>query len=179
MMPLTILRLTGIPISGTRAVGGISMKRSILGVALTLVVLVGLQLQPARAQTNNWNAGWNGNWNAFWTWFAHGQDPRLAGVGIGVGAATAVTSYFLTEKHGNPGVRHMTAWGAYGVTTLGCVAVYPMVATVVLNRPLTPREAYIGMADCVVPFLGGMWVDAVLPHTAWYDGTPAKRARVH
>jgi hypothetical protein len=64
---------------------------------------------------------------------------------------------------------YITAWG---VTSFGCAVVFPMVATVVLNRPLTPREAYVGMADCVVPFIGGWLADAALPHDAWTDGGP-------
>ncbi len=68
----------------------------------------------------------------------------------------------------------MTGLAAYGATAAGCVVAYPFIGTIVLNRPLTPREFYIGAADCVVPFLGGWWVDTYLPHTAWYDGTPEK-----
>jgi hypothetical protein len=64
------------------------------------------------------------------------------------------------------------SWGAvYGITALGCAVVYPMIATAVLNRPLTPREAYDGIANCVLPFIGGWIMDAWLPHTAWIDGT--------
>lgn len=149
------------------------MKRFIIA-ALAVVLLVGLQPQ-AHAQTYNWN----NNWNAFWAWWGHGQDPRLTTVGIGLGIGTGVAGFLLTEKHGNPGHHTMTTAAAYGVTTLGCVVLYPMIGTVVLNRPLTPREAYTGMADCVVPFIGGWLVDAVLPHDAWTDGKPPKPARRH
>ena len=80
----------------------------------------------------------------------------------------------MTKKHGNPAVRHVS-WGtAYGITTFGCAVVYPMVATVVLNRPLTPRETYDGIADCVVPFIGGYIVDAMLPQSL--DGRHAAGA---
>lgn len=143
------------------------MKRFIFA-ALALVMAIGLQLQSAHAQTNDWNA----NSNAFWNWLSHGQDPRLTVVGIGVGLGADGASWALTRKHGSPPHRNMTWGAAYGVTTFGCAVVYPMVATVVLNRPLTPREAYDGIADCVVPFIGGWLVDAWLPHTAWVDGTP-------
>ena len=34
-----------------------------------------------------------------------------------------------------------------------------MVGTVVLNRPLTYREAHILIADCVIPFVGGWLVN--------------------
>jgi len=150
------------------------MKRFMFA-ALALVMAISLQPQVARAQDNNWNA----NWNAFWNWLSHGRDPRLTAVGVGVGLGTDAVSWDLTRKHGNPAVRHVS-WGtAYGITTFGCAVVYPMVATVVLNRPLTPREAYDGIADCVVPFIGGWIVDAALPHDAWTDGTPPKHVGHH
>jgi hypothetical protein len=60
------------------------------------------------------------------------------------------------------------------VTSAAFAVVYPMVGTVVLNRPLTPREAYVGMAGWVVPFIGGWLVDAALPHDAWTDGLPQR-----
>lgn len=148
------------------------MKRLSLA-ALALVLLIGLQPQSARAQDAN------ANWNAFWAWLSHGQDPRLTGVGIAVGLGADGASWALTRKHGTPAHRYMSYGAAYGVTTLGCAVVYPMVATVVLNRPLTPREAYDGIADCVVPFIGGWLVDAWLPHTAWVDGTPPPKPVSH
>jgi cytochrome bd-type quinol oxidase subunit 2 len=146
------------------------MKRLFFA-ALALALMVSLQPQPAHAQDNSWNT--------FWTWINHGQDPRLTVVGIGVGAAATGASYAMVKKHGNPPVRHVSYGTAYGVTTFGCMVVYPMVATVVLNRPLTPREAYIGMAECAVPIIGGWIVDSILPHDAWTDGVPQKTAQRH
>lgn len=148
------------------------MKRSIFA-ALALVVAIGLQSPAAHAQSNTDNG-----WNNFWAWLSHGQDPRLTGVGIGLGAASTAVSFAATAHHhahfGN-GV-FISAWAA---TAAGCAVVYPMIGTVVLNRPLTPREAYTGIADCFVPFIGGYVVDAILPHDAWTDGTPPKKARHH
>ena len=56
----------------------------------------------------------------------------------------------------------MTRGVAYGVTTSPARSHYPFVATVLLNRPLTPREMYTGVGDCIVPFIGGWLVDKVL-----------------
>ncbi len=147
------------------------MKRLSLA-ALALVLLIGLQPQSARAQDAN------ANWNAFWAWLSHGQDPRLTGVGIAVGAGATAASFAATaHHHGHIGDGvFISSWA---VTSFGCAVVYPMVATVVLNRPLTPREAYDGIADCVVPFVGGWLVDAWLPHTAWVDGTPPPKPVSH
>jgi hypothetical protein len=147
------------------------MKRLIIA-ALALFLVVGLQPQAARAQSQP-----QSSWNNLLYWLSHGQDYRLMYSGWAVGAASGAVSYWGTQKHGNPGVKHMSYGTAYGVTTAGCVVIYPIVATIWVNRPLTPREAYTGMADCVVPFIGGWIVDAILPHDAWTDGTPVKPVR--
>jgi hypothetical protein len=145
------------------------MKRLILA-AMALVFVIGLQPQAARAGSPDPVCG-----NSFISWLNHGQDCRLFYGGVGIGIGTGVASYFLTKKHGVPSHRPMTAGAAYGVTTAVCAVAYPFVGTVLLNRPLTPREMYIGVAECIVPFIGGWLVDTYLPHDAWTDGTPPKR----
>jgi len=148
------------------------MKRLVVA-ALALMLVVALQPQAAQAQPNN-----NPNSNTLWYWISHGQPLPLVISGWIVGGAAAITSFIITEKHGNPGVRHVSYGTAYGVTSGACMAVYPIVATIAINRPLTPREAYVGMADCALPLVGGWIVDAILPHDAWIDGLPP-RARHH
>jgi hypothetical protein len=142
------------------------MKRAVIA-ALALVFAVGLMPPAARAQDNSWNA--------LWAWLSHGQDPRLFWGGVGIGVGTGVAGYYLTKKHGVPAHRPLSFGAAYGVTTYGCAVAYPFVGTWLLNRPLTPREMYDGVADCVVPVIGGWIVDAMLPHDAWTDGTPAHK----
>ena len=146
------------------------MKRTIIA-AMALVFALGLLPQAARAQDNNWNT--------FWTWLTRGQDPRLFWGGVAVGAGTGALGAYWTNKHGNPPHRFMSYGTAYGVTTFACAVVYPFVGTVALNRPLTPREMYDGVGDCVVPFIGGYIVDAMLPHNAWTDGTPPPAPKRH
>ncbi len=114
------------------------MKRFIFA-ALALVFALGLQPQAARAQDNNWNT--------FWTWLTRGQDPRLFWGGAAVGAGTDVADYYLAKKHGYPAHRPMSIGTAYAVTTYACAVVYPFVGTIVLNRPLTPREMYDGVGE--------------------------------
>ncbi|HEY2533237.1 MAG TPA: hypothetical protein VGJ20_35780 [Xanthobacteraceae bacterium] len=41
----------------------------------------------------------------------------------------------------------------------------PIIGTLALQRALTPREAYTGIAGCVIPFVGSWLVDQALPHT--------------
>jgi hypothetical protein len=146
------------------------MKRFFLA-ALALVMAIGLQPQAARAAGPNSACD-----NGFISWLNHGQDCHLFYGGVGIGIGTGVASYFLTRKTGNPGHSQMTAGAAYGVTTAACAVAYPFVGTFLLNRPLTPREMYIGVAECIVPFVGGWLVDTYLPHDAWTDGTPPKKA---
>ncbi|MFZ0524353.1 MAG: hypothetical protein WA776_18065 [Xanthobacteraceae bacterium] len=145
------------------------MKRFIFA-ALALVLAIGLQSHSARAENST-------STNPFWTSIFGSPSPALATPGVGLGIAAGVTSYLMTEKHG--GVRHVSYGTAYGVTTFGCMVLYPIIGTIWLNRPLTPREAYVGMANCAVPILGGWVVDRILPHDAWTDGTPPKPMRHH
>lgn len=137
---------------------------------IALVLAIGLQSQVARAQDQTWS------------WLFGHQDPRLTATGLAVGLGSDAAYFALRHKVWYNGVRihhGITPLGAYAFTTVGCAAVFPIVATMWLNRPLTPREAYRGMADCVIPFIGGWIVDMYLPHTAWYDGTPARVAYHH
>ncbi len=147
------------------------MKRFILA-ALALIMVVGLQPQSASAQpTSNTSAF------PFLNWWGHGQDPRLTAAGIGIGIGTAVGAYALRQKHGNPGTYRVTALGAYGITTGACMVATPFVYTVAVNRPLTYREVYMGMADCIVPFIGSYLVNVYLPHNMLYDGVNGKLVR--
>jgi hypothetical protein len=100
-----------------------------------------------------------------------GDHKKLAAVAIGVGAATTAGFFALNDWRWNgwDSTRHgVTRLGAYGLTTMGCAAVSPMVATVVLERPLTMREAHVLVASCVVPILGGLIVNAIWDqHPEW------------
>jgi hypothetical protein len=140
------------------------MKRFIFA-AMALVMAIGLQPRAAQAQDTTWN---------FLSWWGHGQDPRLTAAGIGIGIGTGVGGYYLTQKHGNPGKMRVTTLGAYGITAGACMVATPFIYTVAVNRPLTYREVYMGMADCLVPFIGSYLVNAYLPHTVLYDGVNGK-----
>ena len=62
-------------------------------------------------------------------------------------------------------------------TTLGCMATSPMVATVVLNRPLKYREAHILMGSCLVPFVGA-WLVNEAYNNGWLWAPDEKPVRV-
>jgi hypothetical protein len=96
-------------------------------------------------------------------------DPRITTTSWVVGGASSA-AYWAS---GGPAVP------VYGLTTFGCAAVSPMVATVALNRPLKYREAHILIGSCVIPFIGGWLVNE------WYntgvlwapDEAPKKKMR--
>ncbi len=56
--------------------------------------------------------------------------------------------------------------GAITLTTVGCAAIAPMIATVLLERPLTYREAGKLTVGCVIPIIGPIIVDKL------YDDNP-------
>jgi hypothetical protein len=137
--------------------------------AVALILAIGLHSQVVRAQDN-----------PILDFLFGRQDPRLTATGIGLGAASTGASYALTHKHGVPAMRTASPGFAFAVTSFGCAVLYPIVGTIVMHRALTPREAYTGIAGCVIPFVGAWIVDQALPHTAWYDGaseTPSPRHR--
>lgn len=106
--------------------------------------------------------------------YAH-LDNRIKAVEIGVGAAS--TAAFFAFNNWNwkwdSGRSGITALGAWGVTTVGCAALSPIVATAVVRRPLTYREAHIMIADCVIPIVGGWLVNAAYDaHPEWDGGGP-------
>lgn len=95
---------------------------------------------------------------------AHGRkhvSKRINAVAIGVGAASTAAYFAINDWRwgGWNNSSGLTRLGAWGVTTLGCAAVSPIVATVVLNRPLKYREAHILVGSCLIPIVGGWLVN--------------------
>jgi hypothetical protein len=100
-------------------------------------------------------------------------DPRITGVAIGVGAASTATYFAINNWRWNGwnNSSGLTSFGAWGATTIGCAALSPIVATVVLNRPLSIREAHILVGSCVVPIVGGWLVnEAYNANPQWEPG---------
>ena len=113
---------------------------------------------------------------------AHGRKhigKRLTAVAIGVGAASTAAYFGINNwrTNGWNNSSGLTQLGAYALTTLGCVAVSPMVATVVLNRPLRYREAHILVGSCVIPIVGGWLVNEA--YNAGWITAPDEPARGH
>ena len=110
----------------------------------------------------------------------HKVDKRVVATGVVVGAA-ATASYFALNDwrwEWNSGSQ-ISSGGALALTTVGCAALSPMVATAVVNRPLTTREAHVLVGSCVVPVVGGLLVNAVWNANPHWEAKPvvAKRPR--
>jgi len=112
----------------------------------------------------------------------HHIDKRLIAVSIGVGAASTATYFGINHWSANGwnNSSGLTSAGAWGLTTIGCMAVSPMVATVVVNRPLTMREAHVLAASCVLPIIGGWLVnEAYNAHPEWEPGDKPHLVKHH
>jgi hypothetical protein len=114
-------------------------------------------------------------------WRKHHVDKRLVAVSIGVGAASTAAFFSINNwKFDHWHASSISQFGAYAGTTIGCMAVSPMVATVVVNRPLTMREAHVLVASCVLPIVGGWLVNqAYNAHPEWEAGSAPPVVKHH
>jgi hypothetical protein len=116
-------------------------------------------------------------------WRKHHGDKRLMAVSIGVGAASTAAYFSANDWHSKDWTYNggLTRFGAWGLTTIGCAAASPIVATLVLNRPLTFREAHSLAASCILPIVGGWLVNKMYDaHPEWDpDYKPEHHARAH
>lgn len=99
------------------------------------------------------------------------MDPTLSVVSTVVGAGWTAGYFAINHwKWGTGGwdsaANGISQTGAMVGTTLGCAATSPIVATAVLNRPLTYREAHILVGSCVIPIIGG-WLVNEAYDTGW------------
>ncbi len=111
-----------------------------------------------------WYAPW-GTWWATMPWTV--RDPKLADSNFVVGAAATGAYFGLRSgyKHVNHGI-HGGA-GAFAITTGFCAAASPIIGTMVTRRELTQREVFVSTANCVIPVLGGWWMNATFDHYGW------------
>lgn len=102
--------------------------------------------------------------------------------GIVTGAAATASYFWINNWEWSwrgASVNGISQGAAIATTTIGCMAVAPMLATLLENRPLTYREAHVLAGSCVIPIIGGYLVNAAYdanPQWAKYD-RPAKRSR--
>jgi hypothetical protein len=99
-------------------------------------------------------------------------DPRVNAAGIAVGIATTGAYLAIAPRH-HQHVRYgFTSTGALGITTVGCMALSPIVAAAWVDatehRELTQHEALGLVGGCVVPVLGSLFWDwAYAAHPEW------------
>jgi hypothetical protein len=95
---------------------------------------------------------------------------RSKKVGKGVVVASAVTgaaataSYFWINNwkwKWHTRAAGISQGGAIAATTIGCMAVAPMLATLFENRELTMREGHVLFASCLIPIVGGYIENAI------------------
>jgi hypothetical protein len=141
-----------------RAALGIEMKKLTFCVAILAGALM-LMAQNARAQEG---------------FRLFRGDPELIIPSIGVGLATT-GAYFAVRNAGGGGHR-ITQLGAWGLTTVGCMALTPIISGIVVQRELTRREAHVMIADCIVPFIGGWIMHAYFDAHPERDSVPPPRA---
>jgi hypothetical protein len=97
-------------------------------------------------------------------------DPALIAPSVAVGAGMTGAYYAIRHEHG---VAHrITPLGAFGLTTVGCMALTPLVSGIVVQRELTRREVHVMLANCVVPFVGGWLMDAYFDAHPDRDSVP-------
>ena len=97
-------------------------------------------------------------------------DPRLSATSFGVGIASTVGFFALRnwQLHNHGSLNGLGMNGAAAVTTGACLALSPIVGTLMVQRELTFREAYALTADCVIPFIGGWLVNKAFDaHPEW------------
>jgi hypothetical protein len=108
-------------------------------------------------------------------------DRRITAASIGVGTATTAGYFALRDwklNNGHTRINGMGPSGAFAVMTGGCLALSPIVATVLVQRELTFREAYGLAADCVIPFVGAWLVNKAFDaHPEWEPKAKPVRKR--
>jgi hypothetical protein len=115
----------------------------------------------------------------------HSDKVALTATSIGVGAASTAAYFALNDWHWKwDSARHgITATGAFAITTIGCAALSPFVASAVLKRSLSYREAHMLIAGCIIPVVGSWLVDqAYEQHIMWAPdevAAPKKKWKKH
>jgi hypothetical protein len=100
-------------------------------------------------------------------------DPQLVAPSVAVGVG--MTGAYFALRNRSPAHR-ISDGGAIGLTTVGCMALTPIVSGIVVQRELTRREVHVMMADCIVPFIGGWLMNAYFDAHPERDSVPVKVA---
>ena len=106
------------------------------------------------------------------------DDRKLMVSGIVVGAGMTAGYFALRDwRWKDPPNAKVSNGGAAVITTIGCMALSPIVGTIVVQRELTMREAYVMTADCVIPFVGGWLMNKAFDDHPEWEGRKVRRVR--
>ena len=96
-------------------------------------------------------------------------DPvTTAGTVAGAGTTAAYFGINHWKWDWDAAAAGISQGGALTLTTVGCAAIAPMIATALVDRPLTYREAGKLTVGCVIPFVGPLIVDKLYDdHPDW------------
>jgi hypothetical protein len=111
------------------------------------------------------------------------RSPSVTAAQLAVGIASTATFWALTHRrHHHVHIGSRTFWKWYGLTSVGCMALTPMVGAALVghneHRELRSSEVFMMVGDCVVPILGGLFWQAMFDaHPEWDRGTggPTRR----
>ncbi len=99
-------------------------------------------------------------------------DMRVAATSLGLGLAGTGIYFAVKDGHG-------VDWGAYGATTAGCMVLAPMIAAAFIpERELTTREVLVMEGSCLLPIVGGFFVNALFDANPHWEARPVRRASV-
>ena len=110
----------------------------------------------------------------------HKDKVVMDATSIGVGAGMTAAYFALNDWNWkwDSARNGITATGAFAITTIGCAALSPFVASAVLKRPLKYREAHELIAGCVIPVIGSWLVDQAYDHhILWAPDEPVAAPR--
>ncbi|HZD90242.1 MAG TPA: hypothetical protein VE224_09095 [Pseudolabrys sp.] len=137
-------------------------KIAILAAAFAAFAFVG---QSAQAQSRG---------------LAHAINPFDGPINTGgtiAGAAMTATYFGINDWKWkwDSAAAGISQAGAITLTTIGCAALSPMIATALADRPLSYREADGLIVGCVIPIIGPMIVNALYDaHPEWPHAHPVK-----
>lgn len=143
--------------------------KKILGVLTVAVAALALLVQTADAGPRH-----------------HRMDKRVKAAGIVTGTAATVTFLSLNNWTFNGSwnkaqANGLTTGGVYAATSIGCMAVAPILGTAFAGRHLTQREVHVMSANCVLPIVGGWLMNAAYDANPQWEPAkkaPARKARV-
>ncbi|MEJ0076983.1 MAG: hypothetical protein WDO17_16370 [Alphaproteobacteria bacterium] len=143
------------------------MRKYLLGLTMAIAAFGGLVAQSGKA-------------NAF---LLTNRSPNVLAGQIVVGAGMAAVYWTQICHHNFHHCANFTSAKAlkwYGITTVGCMALSPIVAGLLVSynerRELRSNEVLGMAADCVLPFIGGWIMQAAFDaHPEWNAGTGRPR----